>query len=293
VLLRDKQSEKDEARLLAGGRCATAPISARLSAASRTAQLRAAEAFQLNYKVSLLLLYMLHNRREVLGLAEEDVARATLALDPPTLPRPPKVPRRCRGATCRSACGPIGVRPSARAAVAGKKRRQKARPRREASKIAKQAAEQLREKKKALSRKWGKLARSFSANLGAKERSSGGEEDGGGGGGDRAGAVPAVPREEDRGARAVCQRRPTRRRAMTAEQRTLMLCRECVMCAHCGTEAHRGAAHGRRVGQGRSRRRPVESRSRRAQDGLGLRLQRVLRSVRVGQGQDRQASCRS
>jgi hypothetical protein len=223
VLLRDKQSEKDEALLSqAAGHNGTDLVSA--AAASRTAQLRAAEAFQLNYKVSLLLLYMLHNRREVLGLAEEDVARATLALDPPTLPRPPKVPKTVSWRDLS-----VGLRPDRQAPEppAGKKRRQKAKA--SASKIAKHAAEQLREKKKALSRKWGKLARTFSANLGAKERSAEAKK-----AADQ--ALCQLCHEKKIAVRVQFASTAEETSSMTPEQRMLMLCRECVMCSHCGTK---------------------------------------------------------
>jgi hypothetical protein len=223
VLLRDKLSDKDEALLSqAAGRDGTDLVTA--AAASRTAQLRAAEAFQLNYKVSLLLLYMLHNRREVLGLAEEDVARATLALDPPTLPRPPKVAK-----TVSWRDMSVGLRPDRPAPVppAGKKRRQKAKA--SASKIAKQAAEQLREKKKALSRKWGKLARSFSANLGAKERSADAKKA-------AEQALCQLCHEKKIAVRVQFASTAEETSSMTPEQRMLMLCRECVMCSHCGTK---------------------------------------------------------
>jgi hypothetical protein len=251
VLLRDRQSDQDSALLRqTASRDGTADA-ATLANASRTAQMRAAEAFQLNYKVSLLLLYVLQNRREVLALAEEDVVRATLALDPPTLPRPPKTNKPVSWRELS-----VGLRPDGRAPMpptdkqraADASSTKKATKSRERGKeLASKAAEQLRRKKKALAHKWGKLARSLSNRSSAKDdkRAAAAEQ-----------ALCQLCHEKKIALRVQFASTADETASLSPEQRMLMLCRECVMCAHCGQK--RIAARLTVAVSGKSKAKPAE-----------------------------------
>jgi hypothetical protein len=251
VLLRDRQSDQDGALLRqAASRDGTADA-ATLSNASRTAQMRAAEAFQLNYKVSLLLLYILQNRREVLALAEEDVVRATLALDPPTLPRPPKTNKPVSWRELS-----VGLRPDGRApmpptdkqrAADASSTKKPSKSRERGKELASKAAEQLRRKKKALAHKWGKLARSLSNRSSAKDdkRAAAAEQ-----------ALCQLCHEKKIALRVQFASTADETASLSPEQRMLMLCRECVMCAHCGQK--RIAARLTVAVSGKSKAKPAE-----------------------------------
>jgi hypothetical protein len=187
----------------------------------------------------------------VLALAEEDVVRATLALDPPTLPRPPKTNKPVSWRELS-----VGLRPDGRApmpptdkqrAADASSTKKPSKSRERGKELASKAAEQLRRKKKALAHKWGKLARSLSNRSSAKDdkRAAAAEQ-----------ALCQLCHEKKIALRVQFASTADETASLSPEQRMLMLCRECVMCAHCGQK--RIAARLTVAVSGKSKAKPAE-----------------------------------